>query len=69
VIVAKSGALRIARDGLTMRPLEEDSLLTSTLLICRADNESKVLSEFVRSVMRRINHFKVDEQMSLPLPT
>ena len=68
VIVGKSGALRIARGGLTMRPLVEVTLATSTLLISRADNDSKVVSELVRSFMRRINQLVVDEQMSLPLP-
>lgn len=68
VIVGKSGALRIARDGLTMRPLKDETLSTSTLLISRADNDSKVLGELVRNFIRRINHLTIDEQMSLPLP-
>jgi len=68
VIVGKSGALRIARDGLTMRPLQDEGLSASTLLISRADNDSKVLGELVRTFMRRINHLTIDEQMSLPLP-
>ena len=68
VIVAKSGALRIARDGLTMRPLEEAALRTSTLLISRSDNDSKALSELVRSFVRRLDQLVADEQMSLPLP-
>jgi DNA-binding transcriptional LysR family regulator len=67
VIVGKSGALRIARDGLTMRPLEETALRASTLLISRADNDSKAVSELVRSFMRRMKHLDIDEQMSLPL--
>lgn len=68
VIAGKSGALRIARDGLTMRPLEEVGLMMSTLLISRVDNDSKVLSELVRSFMRRMNQLAVDDQMCLPLP-
>lgn len=68
VIVGKSGALRIARDGLTMRPLEDLKLVASTLLISRSDNDSKAISEFVRSFMRRLNHHTADKQMSLPLP-
>ncbi|QHN04744.1 LysR family transcriptional regulator [Granulicella sp. WH15] len=68
VIVGKSGALRIARAGLTMRPLDEARLMMNTLLISRADNESQVISELVRSFMRRMNHLKDEDQMSLPIP-
>lgn len=68
VIVGKSGALRIARSGLTMRPLDEARLMMTTLLISRADNGSQVISELVRSFMRRMNHLKDDDQMSLPIP-
>lgn len=53
VICPKSGALRIARDGFTMRPLEEPELLMKTLLVSRADNKSPALSELVRGFMRR----------------
>ena len=67
VIAERSGALRIARDGLTLRPLEDPVLMTHTLLVSRADNGSKVLSELVRGFMRRIDHRIVDEQMSLLL--
>lgn len=68
VIVGKSGALRIARDGLTMRPLEEQALVAKTLLISRADNDSKIVSELVRGFMRRLKSITADEQLSLPLP-
>jgi DNA-binding transcriptional LysR family regulator len=67
VIVAKSGALRIARSGLTMRPLDENRLILTTMLISRADNRSRVVSELVRNFMRRMNHLNMDEQMSLPI--
>ena len=39
VIVGKSGALRIARDGLTMGPIDEAQLIVATLLITRAYND------------------------------
>ena len=68
VIVAKSGALRIARGGLTMRPLDETRLIMNTLLIARADNGSPAVSELVRTFMRRMIHLKSDDQMSLPIP-
>ncbi|KAA6459122.1 LysR family transcriptional regulator [Acidobacteria bacterium AB60] len=67
-IVGKSGAVRIARHGLTMRPLEEIGLQATTHLICRSDNDSRALGELVRCFVRRLNHYVNDEQMSLPLP-
>jgi DNA-binding transcriptional LysR family regulator len=68
VIAPKSGALRIARDGHTMRPIEEERLMTSTLLISRSDNASPALSELVRGFMRRMKQTKIHDQMSLPIP-
>jgi hypothetical protein len=50
-----------------MRPLDEPKLMMNTLLISRADNASKVVSELVRNFMRRMNHLKLDNQMSLPI--
>ena len=68
VIVPKSGALRIARDGYTMRPLEEEKLMMKTRLISRSDNTSPALSELVRGFMRRMKQVKIHDQMSLPIP-
>lgn len=68
VIAPKSGALRIARDGYTMRPLEEAELKTNTLFVSRADNTSPALSELVRGFMRRMKQIKIHDQMSLPIP-
>jgi len=67
VIVGKSGALRIARHGFTMRPFAEEQLITSTHLICRSDNGSKALGDLVRTFVRRLKTVAIDEQMSLPL--
>lgn len=67
VIVGKAGALRIARDGYTMRPLEEPELMTRTLLISRADNASPALSELFRGFMRRMKQRETHHQMSLPM--
>jgi DNA-binding transcriptional LysR family regulator len=55
--VVKSGAIRIARDGITVRPLAEDALLLKTYLVSRADEKSKVLSELVRAFMRKLSTF------------
>jgi hypothetical protein len=55
--VVKSGAIRIARDGITVRPLAEDSLILRTYLASRADEKSRVLSELVRAFMRKLEAF------------
>lgn len=53
--VVKAGALRIARNRVTVRPLIEKSLSLKTYLASRADNRSKVVSELVRAFMRKIS--------------
>ena len=53
--LVKAGALRIARNGVTVRPLIERSLSLKTYLASRADNRSKVVSELVRAFMRKIS--------------
>jgi hypothetical protein len=55
--VVKSGAIRIARDGVTVRPLAEDMLILKTYLVSRADEKSKVASELVRAFMRKLSTF------------
>jgi DNA-binding transcriptional LysR family regulator len=55
--VVKSGAIRIARDGITVRPLAEDSLILKTYLASRADEKSKVVSELVRAFVRKLEAF------------
>jgi hypothetical protein len=53
--LVKAGALRLARNGVTVRPLNEVSLSLKTYLASRADNRSKVVSELVRAFMRKIS--------------
>ena len=55
--VVKSGAIRIARDGITVRPLAEDSLVLKTYIASRAEEKSKVVSEMVRAFMRKLSTF------------
>lgn len=59
--VVKAGALRIARDGVTVRPLAESSLSLKTYLISRSDNQSKAVSALARSFMRRLESTPDDE--------
>lgn len=53
-VLTRSAALRIARDGVTMRPLAEQRLTLKTYLACRSDNESKPVSELVRGFGRKL---------------
>jgi len=52
--LTRVGAWRIARNGLTMRPLAEEGLVLKTALVTRAEDESRLTSEFVRSAMIKL---------------
>jgi len=65
--VVKAGALLIARNGVTVRPLNEPNLRLKTCLVCRADDDSKIASEFVRAFMRKLPDKKKHEQLKLPI--
>lgn len=65
--VVKPGALLLARNGVTVRPLESDELLLRTYLLSRADNETKIASELVRAYMRKMMEVKGDTQLKLPI--
>ena len=66
--VVKAAALRIARDGVTVRPLAEDSLSLKTYLISRSDNQSKAVSALVRSFMRQLESMQVGRQRKIAVP-
>ena len=63
--VVKTGALLLARNGVTVRPLEEPALKLKTYLVSRADNDSKLVSEFVRTYMRKLSPPRRDVQSVL----
>ena len=65
--VVKAGALLMARNGVTVRPLNESSLHMKTCLVCRADDDSKIASEFVRAYMRKMPDKKKHQQLPLPI--
>jgi DNA-binding transcriptional LysR family regulator len=67
--LVKAGALLLARNGVTVRPLAEDKLHLKTYLACRSDNNSRVASEMVRTFMRRLSTITEGKQLSLPLST
>lgn len=53
--LTKAGALLLARNGVTVRPLAEDSLSLKTYLVSLAENRSKVTGELARTFMRKLN--------------
>jgi DNA-binding transcriptional LysR family regulator len=65
--VVKAGALLMARNGVTVRPLNESSLRLKTCLVCRADDDSKIASEFVRAYMRKMPDKSRQQQLPLPI--
>lgn len=64
--LTKAGALRIGRDGVTIRPLEEEQLMLRTYLASRSDASSKVVSEMVRGFGRKLSAMERSAQMTLP---
>jgi DNA-binding transcriptional LysR family regulator len=66
--VVKSGAIRIARDGVTVRPLAEDVLTLNTYLVSRADDNSKVVSELVRAFIRKLSTYSKAPQIPIRVP-
>jgi DNA-binding transcriptional LysR family regulator len=65
VFLTKAGALRMARKGVTVRPLAEETLRVKTYLVCLADNKSKVTSELVRAFKKKLGN--IDKATHSPL--
>jgi DNA-binding transcriptional LysR family regulator len=62
-----SSALRSKSPGVTVRPLVDKELRIDLYLASRAENRSKLASEFVRAFMKRIEQVLAPPQMILPL--
>jgi DNA-binding transcriptional LysR family regulator len=65
--VSVTGAQRIARQGAVVRPLTDKELQHQVCLASRADNRSKLVSEFARAFMRRISQVKIPPQSARPM--
>jgi DNA-binding transcriptional LysR family regulator len=63
----RADAWRIARDGITMRPLSDDRLRLVTNLAMRSDSKSRLVNEFVRATARKLTNVKKNIQGQLPL--
>ncbi len=66
-ILTQAGAWRIAREGITIRPLGVRGVGLATRLACRSDSGERVVSEFVRSFVRVIMSPTNATQLSLGL--
>jgi DNA-binding transcriptional LysR family regulator len=62
-----ASALRTKMPGVAVRPLVDKELRVELYLASRADNRSKLASEFVRAFMKRIEQIIAPPQMVLPL--
>jgi DNA-binding transcriptional LysR family regulator len=63
--VVKAGAIRVARNGVTVRPLAEETLTLKTYLVSLADNSSKVTGELVRTFMKKLSSVERASQVTL----
>lgn len=64
----RHAAWRIARDGLTVRPLTEDRLHLATGLAVRVDSKSRLVNEFVKAAGKKLAGMGQRIQARLPLP-
>lgn len=65
--LTRAGAWRIARGGVTMRPLAEESLKLVTSLAARADTKSRLVKEFVKATAHKLENLRKSTQPRLPL--
>ncbi len=65
--ITRMGAWRIAHHGLTMRPLANSELRVKTTLVTRSDDKSRLMSEYLRTAMKRLKPVGAVRQQSLPL--
>ncbi len=66
-LLPRTAAWRIARDGITIRPLAEDRLRLVTSLAVRADSKSRLVNEFVKAAGRKLSEMGQRTQSRLPL--
>lgn len=66
-ILGQAGAWRIARNGITIRPLNVTGISIETRLACRADSQARVVSEFLRGFVKRIKESASAKQLRLGL--
>lgn len=65
--LTKIGAWRIATGALAMRPLAEPGIMLRTTIVTRADDATRLTSEFVRAAVKQIEKTTKARQQRLPL--
>ena len=65
--LTRNGAWRVAHSGLTMRSLTDPLLRIKTAIITRTDDQSRLISEFLRAAVRRLETKTSSRQQVLPL--
>ena len=63
----RTSAWRVARNGLTMRPVDKPALALKTMLVTRADDRTRLTSEYVRSAKRKLERQSDANQQRLLL--
>jgi DNA-binding transcriptional LysR family regulator len=63
-VLTKRGAWKVAVDGLTIRPLHEADIEVRTVLTARLD-ANRIVGEFVRTVMRKVETMAAAHQQPL----
>lgn len=63
----RTGAWRIAQDGITFRPLAQDELRFTTALTVCAESKSRLLGEFVKATSRKLDALRRPAQHLLTL--
>ena len=65
--LTRAGAIRVAHGGLAARELTEPDLTLDIHMVARADNKSKLVSEFVRTYVKLLKSVLCPPQMTLPI--
>ena len=65
--LTEAGARRLSTKGAVVRPLSDPELRNTICIASRADNKSKLVSEFTRAFMRRAGQVFNPPQLSLPM--
>lgn len=66
-VLTQAGAWRIQRVGVTMRPLDGEDLRVRTSMVARSDNQSRIVSDVVRSFVTAVGPDRNAAQFKLPL--
>jgi hypothetical protein len=66
-LLTKANALKLDGKRLVARPLEEDALCLDEWIAARGDNNSRLVSEFVRAFVTRSTFVLQPSQMILPI--